>query len=737
MRSRLCLLRHSLSRFTVVGLFVVASTFGFAVGANLSQAKVSVIPQIYPLLMEDLDLCPDDPLKTQPGDCGCGIADLDSDKSGVTDCLEDGGFTNIRQFLVASSGSYSLGDTSADFNSTRDSGSKIVYFNPASGNNDTAEVYWWDGSHIVDSSGNIANPVSGILYGTDPLYPNEDAIKTFATFLSSGDDRLKTQAGSGGPRGWRFSGVAGGYPDWFLFRRGQIHDTFDNMLTGGRSEEEPMVITAYGPEEDGRAIMAPSESSTNPFAGHNWGREQSWLHHVLFSLELHTGYGYYGTHQADSYNDNDPVTALIEDCYWPTLNKGIIVYPPKKTIFRRSIITNSWYADAHNQGYYTSGFENQVTFDEVIFYKNGYKTNPLTDPDPRRDIFSRNVYQGGGARMGHTYRNVLFADGASGCPQMRLGGLIENSLIIEGYWYSSTLSNSAENDWLISGGQDTTSAYVTNNVQLIYGYPTANDPDTDGVSDGRAQPKWGYSLSGATFGATVSGNIISGAMLENDLDAGYGNTGLKLFFSNTQYSDGNYYTQKDNSIHDNIVYKVKNGVAIEGDSEGVRGIKVYDNVVMATTPIYHSATNLTSQEQLLVSNNRFYADEALGEGDWQQDNSLLPSAQASLAENWQDPDRTLKRYVTEVLNLSILEWDDDPFLDSEAVAIRSSAGESYDPTGMKTFMAVATHMRKGGSTPIPDSGKPDMTADYPWDKRFTARAVVNWIREGFGLAELP
>ena len=32
------------------------------------------------------DGCPDDPFKSAPGDCGCGVEDLDSDKDGVADC---------------------------------------------------------------------------------------------------------------------------------------------------------------------------------------------------------------------------------------------------------------------------------------------------------------------------------------------------------------------------------------------------------------------------------------------------------------------------------------------------------------------------------------------------------------------------------------------------------------------------------------------------------------------------
>ena len=34
------------------------------------------------------DLCPDDPAKTAPGVCGCGVADTDSNANGITDCVD-------------------------------------------------------------------------------------------------------------------------------------------------------------------------------------------------------------------------------------------------------------------------------------------------------------------------------------------------------------------------------------------------------------------------------------------------------------------------------------------------------------------------------------------------------------------------------------------------------------------------------------------------------------------------
>jgi len=118
-------------------------------------------------------------------------------------------------------------------------------------------------------------------------------------------------------------------------------------------------------------------------------------------------------------------------------------------------------------------------------------------------------------------------------------------------------------------------------------------------------------------------------------------------------------------------------------------------------------------------------------------NTLHPYADAAEAEGWPDPDRTLKRYVLEVLGLALLDWSDDPLLDRDEAAKRIAAGEAYDPMGLKTFMAVATNMRRGGADDIPATGKPSWLGDYPWDTRFTGQAVVNWIREGFGVERIP
>lgn len=742
-----------MDKMVLFHLIITVIGFSFTGNAKVCYGTVPIAPQLLLLLAEETerDSCPADPLKTVPGVCGCGVTDTDSDADGVLDCLLKPGATNIRQFLVASDGSYSVGNPTLIFNDTRDQGSKIVYFNQESGDNTSADVYWWNGTNIVDSNGLTANPENSQVYGTDPLAPNEQAIKPFKELNAAGDSRLRTQSGHGG-LDWRFGGLAGGYPDWFLFRRGQSHVNFDIFFSGGRSEAEPMVVAAYGPLGDGRAVIDPAESAVNPMIGiprdgDEDGTPRGWFHQILYSLEFRTNYNMNGVHRAETFAEGGgPVTAFIEDCYWTV---GGIVYPPQKTTFRRNIITNSYNPDGHNQGFYTSLFKNKVTFDEVIFYKNGYKTNPVTDPDPVRSIFDRNVYQGGGAKMGFTYRNVISADGGSGGPQMRLGGLMENSLVLEGYFFSSTQSNEEEkirdengdeiciyrNDWMQSEGQVGTSAIVRNNVQLIFGYPSDNDPDTYGLSDNRAQARGGYMLGGSAFGVLVEGNIISGAMVKNDLTNGrLGDEGLHFPFAKNLHTDDLLYAQKNNTIQNNIIYGVTNGFQVIGDAELVENVKITNNVFVSEKPSYSNTSNLNSTSQLLVDHNRFYSDNGLPADAWiGENNSLSSFDNATGSEGWSDPERTLKRYVTEVLGLTLLDWTDNPYLDPVERQVRIDANEEYDPAGIKTFMAVATNMRYGGADAIPSSGKPSMTGDYPWDERFTAILVVNWIREGFNL----
>ena len=637
----------------------------------------------------------------------------------------------VSSYLVSSDGTYSLGDPSRMPNSTRDKGSKIAYFDVATGNNQTAEVYWFRGGKIVDSKGRASNS-EGALYGTDPLQPNLRAIKPFKAMLSAGDPRLRTQNNG------RYSRLSGQSPDWFLFRRGQTHTEFDDALTGGRSEAEPMVIASYGPLSDARAIIEPADSQQTPFGQHNFGNPISQLHIAVKSLELRTPFSFYNFHKADS-PVGGPVTAYVEDVYF---NATGIAYPPKKTTFYRCAISHRYrVGDGHIQGFYSDGEENVVTFDSVMFYQNGFKSNPMTEEDPKYDRFSRNVYQGGGAQMGFTYKNFISMDGGSGGPQMRFGGKMENSLIVEGYFFSATDSNNLTNNWLQNGNQPAggTTAIVKDNVQLVYGFTTPMDPDSSQSSDSTAHPRQGYALLGASFGAVVEGNIISGAMLEKDLKGQLPVYGIKVGLTYDTYKNGKKYTQRNNVVRKNVLYNVAEGITLAGNATGVSNIVIEDNIIVAKgygLGERGGLSGLSSSSQVLARNNKLYSGSGTVNSAWIGSGNVNSSYAAGLGAGkvFSDPDRTLKRYLLEVLKIKLLSWDDDPYMDSAQKADRKAKNEVYDPTGMRTFAAVALRMRQGGTVAVAAGSKPTVGADYSWDERFTAEAVVNWIRAGFDMS---
>ncbi|MCE9595038.1 MAG: thrombospondin type 3 repeat-containing protein [Planctomycetes bacterium] len=62
------------------------------------------------------DLCPDDPNKTEPGQCGCGVPDTDSDADGVADCND--GCPNDANKLAPGACGCGVADTDSDGDGT-------------------------------------------------------------------------------------------------------------------------------------------------------------------------------------------------------------------------------------------------------------------------------------------------------------------------------------------------------------------------------------------------------------------------------------------------------------------------------------------------------------------------------------------------------------------------------------------------------------------------------------------
>jgi len=57
-------------------------------GITYSNAMCAAVAGVSINYHGPCDLCPDDPDKTEPGICGCGIADTDTDHDGIADCRD-------------------------------------------------------------------------------------------------------------------------------------------------------------------------------------------------------------------------------------------------------------------------------------------------------------------------------------------------------------------------------------------------------------------------------------------------------------------------------------------------------------------------------------------------------------------------------------------------------------------------------------------------------------------------
>jgi len=72
-----------LKRLLMESAFRVTGLEGFVEGGRFLNLKGMAV-----LAASQTDNCPSDPSKREPGVCGCGIADTDSDGDGVADCYD-------------------------------------------------------------------------------------------------------------------------------------------------------------------------------------------------------------------------------------------------------------------------------------------------------------------------------------------------------------------------------------------------------------------------------------------------------------------------------------------------------------------------------------------------------------------------------------------------------------------------------------------------------------------------
>ncbi len=599
----------------------------------------------------------------------------------------------------------SAADKSVPLKNLDQPGSRLFYISNATGSDATGEIYFWDGTRIVDSASKPTD-ASGNAYGTDPMNPSA-AVKAFKRWAYVAPRQDGSDIGTHTALGTPYAATRAGHPDWWLFKRGETFDLSQDLLSferetnssavsvvsslsisGGRSATEKQIVGAYGNLCDARPhFIHPQQGFVT-----RWGGSGPAFKNAAY-LSLHfDGHdrSQPGTYSGLTllYQGLESTDILFEDVWFDATSVNISAGDGEngaQVTIRRSLITDNYSTDStFSEGvYYYGSRGGKFRIEESILLRNGFNPgDPKVFWPPSGDQtwtqFGRNMYiHGQTSNMNSGLFDSVSMIGASG-DQFRAGVRLERNFFYQGY-----IGLGAHGGY---PDQDGPTGTLTDNVlQRFVG---------SGTNNNSGQPGWGIGLTSGASGVEVARNIVTGAQY-----AGSGNAlglGPLGWFC---YAHTFHHATRNNRIHDNILESPADGAAL-GVSDGVTnesppgcanwtypgvsGNTVTDNVMISpsgqATAYGPVGAAIGTTDNTSYSNNSLYASRA----------------EAATAKGWPNPDRTLKTYL-------------------------QSAGVTANSVdGFMEYFDLATQMRRG-----------------TWRPEWTGKAILNHVRTGFGMTGLP
>lgn len=606
-----------------------------------------------------------------------------------------------------------VGSTPTERKSLTQYGSRIYYISAISGDDATGKIYFWDGTSIIDENGSTLDE-NGSPYGNDPMNPS-GVIKPFRRWAWVGPRRNGAyDIGSNALPGEARPATRAGYPDWFLFHRGETYDLLDDIVTfwqeknpsyagngsdltsslslsAGRSSTERKLMSAYGDPCGARPrFIHPAASGFLSIFATAYDAlvnniAYSSLHfdgHDRLAVGTYTGISFLG--QTTDSND-----ILFEDFWSDGISNSI--QNEATVTFRRSLITDAFgTGGGHVQGlfYGGTGLGGRLRIEESILMRNGFRNqDPQTFSWPPTganswDIYDRNMYISGKNDPGGSwFRDSVSMMGASG-DQFRGGRLVERNFFYQGY-----VNMGGYNGAYYATPDLSTGNFVDNVLQNFIG---------TGTNDNRGHPGWGLTLAGGSTNVEVTRNIFTNAATAVDntwRSFGFSPSSTDCVAGSTNLKAPN----KGNTIHNNIF---DSGIAASAIvlSEGVSDS---DQVCLQMT-LPSMVGNIIRDNTLINSNlnEHVYETTAMATStpsDTVFSNNTLyhTRAEAATGLGWSGPDRTLKTYMQ-----------------SQGVTVTSA-------DGFPEYFSQGVQMRKG----------------Y-WDTRWTAKSINNYFRAGFGMSAL-
>ena len=227
-----------------------------------------------------------------------------------------------------------------------------------------------------------------------------------------------------------------GSPDWMLLKVGDSWpEGLGRWTKSGRSDREPMVVTAYGEGNQRPRLESGTRDGLRASGG---GGTPKTINNLVIS-----GLHFYANGRDPESSNLSEVTnsrginwfrgttfLLIEDNYFKGYKEGIQIddlddLNISGVVIRKNVIVDSFATDAHSQGMYVAKTEG-VLIEENIFDHNGWHGS---FPGAQPTKFNHSIYIQGNNLNVEIRENIISRSSSHGM-QLRPGGIISGNFLI-------------------------------------------------------------------------------------------------------------------------------------------------------------------------------------------------------------------------------------------------------------------------------------------------------------------
>ncbi len=379
-----------------------------------------------------------------------------------------------------------------------------------------------------------------------------------------------------------------GSADQLLLKRGDTwNETFGNWDKSGRSDDEPLLVGAYG----SGALPTLKTGGRNALQTGGTPVSHVFIQGIHFDSAGRTASnGAYGMQFLSKLDDLTLEGCEIEG-FRMNLSFQSYFGPITDVTLHRNSIHHSWSTPTagHSSGLFVQGV-NGIQLIENVFNHNGWSE---TESGSQATIFNHGTYMRADNENVVVIGNI-FANASSHGLQARSGGIIKNNLF---------LNNPIQLSFGLVNGSPVKPGGVTGEVSgnvMLGGRDISGSPRGWGIEVGNIR-------NGA--GASIHDNILA-------QDVGNTSAAFMLEYGSNLDNPGESTGAHDVTIENNVVYKWNTGLSfMNGMAAGTSGLKAYSNLTVRNNEfaqmnsnrfISHGPSFSSSQEHW--SGNNYFDD---------------------------------------------------------------------------------------------------------------------------------